>query len=799
VEHFNGSIKENEWIWKESEPISTYLTSIVIGKFKSETIPYQINGNGKSIPLEYYWSPEVVQRKYDPMLTYEDTPNILKFFEDYIGINYPYKKYSQVAVDDFDYGGMENASCTTLEGELFHDQRALPNYTFDDEVVRHELAHQWFGDLVTCKSWSHLWLNEGFATYFEFLYLDKEYIKNKSTKTPRNDFYYHVITQLMDVYISETIQYKRPLVTNIYKHPDDFLDGHSYQKGASILHMLRCELGDENFSNSLKKYLTIYRNKYVESDDLRKVMEDISGISLEKFFDQWIYREGHPVINIDLLLLQGELKVVVKQINQSIGQNLTKQGILVNEPNAIEPLVDEKDVFEFPLEIKLYFSDSEPKTFKLNITKNNYEQSIKLEKYYEKKLQFISVDPELKLLKEINSYKIEDQVNEDSNNKFSSLSMLIKQLQYGETVAERIDAARLLQAESPSKDNINSIKNSITDDPYYGVSIESIYTITSYYTSDRITDEQIRGYAYETLQSFFNENNKNSIFSINDKRIISALLIGFPQFAKFHKKETLDIIRPFVENENWYISRFSIAAIGKITSSLKVIKTNEEIEKEKETKKDDKVHISSESKKEIIEFLKNIVNKERDPTKIDQKSFRNFLARGAINGLQNFANDKKEEVILDIANFLNSCASYGNDFFIRRDAISALGYFLRYKIKDKEKEIEKFNEKVFDQLKNVIKSSRFGLQTAACQALVRKLPEEPNDEIIKTLETLTWIAEHDPDGSVRREAEMSINQIRKRMKEWLEQPIQLESKIRQQRNKLHEKIMDVRKNRLNLY
>ena len=111
------------------------------------------------------------------MLTYGDTPNYLKFLKNILGVNYPYEKYSQVAVDDFDYGGMENASCTTLEGEVFHDKNALPNYTFDDEVVIHELAHQWFGDLVTCKDWSHLWLNEGFATYFESLYLDKEYIK----------------------------------------------------------------------------------------------------------------------------------------------------------------------------------------------------------------------------------------------------------------------------------------------------------------------------------------------------------------------------------------------------------------------------------------------------------------------------------------------------------------------------------------------------------------------------------------------------------------------------------------------
>ncbi|HET7643617.1 MAG TPA: M1 family metallopeptidase, partial [Nitrososphaeraceae archaeon] len=784
--------KECEWIWKQSEPISTYLTSIVIGKFKNKTIQYQRNGHDKGIPLEYYWSEEVERRNYDPMLTYGDTPNYLKFIEEYLGVDYPYEKYSQVAVEDFDYGGMENASCTTLEGEVFHDKNALPNYTFDDVVVIHELAHQWFGDLVTCKDWSHLWLNEGFATYFESLYLDKEYVHNNKTKS-RDEFYYYVITSIFDVYISESLQYKRPIVTKVYKHPDDLLDGHTYQKGGSILHMLRSEIGDENFSNSLKNYLTSHRNKSVETDDLRKFMEDESGISLERFFDQWVYRKGHPVLDIDLILSKDELKVVVKQINPSItNQNLTKQGILVNDPKAIEPLVDEQDVFEFPLEVKLYFANSEPKLFKLNIDKNNYEYSIKLEKGYEERLQFISIDPELKILKEINSYKVEDQVNEDSNKKFSSLSMLMKQLKHGETVVERIDAARLLPTESPSKDTINSIKDSIVNDPFYGVSLESINTITSYADSDKISEEEIRKYVYRTIESFFVENKILSV--IEDKRIISSLITSFSQFKKFHNKKSLDLVKSFVNNQNWFIARSAIAAIGKIANNLTL--------KEKEKEKEKESSLSLQEKKEIIEFLKDFVNKERnDNNEIEHKSFRNLLARGAINGLQNFASDPEEKIILDIANFLISCSSYGNDFLIRRDTITALGDFLRYKIKDKgnDKDIERFNNLVFNHLENVIKSPRFGLQTRVCQALVKKLPEKPDNEIIKTLEILTWIAEHDTDGSVRREAEVSINQIRKRMKEWLEQPIQLESKIRQEREKLHEKIMEVRSNRLNLY
>ena len=551
--------------------------------------------------------------------------------------------------------------------------------------------------------------------------------------------------------------------------------------------MLRSILGDDNFRQSLENYLTIYSNKSAETDDLRKVMEDISGISLEKFFDQWVYREGHPVIDVDLVLSKEELKVVVKQIDQTINQNLTKQEIIVNDPKAIEQLIDEKNVFEFQLEIKLYFSDTEPKLCKLNINENNYKQSIKLEKGYEQKLQYVAIDPELKILKIINLIKV--KVDDDKSAvKWNNLDMLTNQLKNGKNVVEKIYAARLLRKEVPSKNTIDVLIDMITNDSFYGISIQCLNTIVFYGTSTTITDEEIRSYTYKSLKSLFDKNKTNSTLSVGDQRVVSSLITAFSQFTKFHDKNSLDLVEPFINSPNWFIARSAIAAIGKITSKLPIKEKDESESK-----------LTLQEKKNKIEYLKNIVNKERENNKIEQKSFRNFHASGAISGLQNFSNDDEEEIIKDIANFLVSCASYDNDYLIRTDAITTLGDFLRYKIKDKDKEIEKFNGIVFEQLQNVIKSSRFGLQTRACQALVTKLPEKPDDEIIKTLEILTLIAEHDTDGSVRREAEVSINQIRKRMKEWLEQPIQLESKIRQQRNELHEKIMEVRKNRLNLY
>ncbi len=124
-------------IWKESIPNAAYLASVVVGTFVKKSDNYD------NIPLEYYWSKDIEDKHYDPMLTFSCTPEVMKFFIYYLDTHYPYNKYSQVAVEDFEYGGMENTSCTTLIDQYFHNKEVIPDYTSDTEVVRHELAHQY--------------------------------------------------------------------------------------------------------------------------------------------------------------------------------------------------------------------------------------------------------------------------------------------------------------------------------------------------------------------------------------------------------------------------------------------------------------------------------------------------------------------------------------------------------------------------------------------------------------------------------------------------------------------------------
>ena len=351
------NMKKIEWIWKESSPNQTYVTSVVVGTFKVKQEAY-LEEADRNIPLYYYWPLDIEGKEYDPQLTFGETVSLMKFFESYLYTNYPYEKYSQVMVEDFDYGGMENTSCTTLPSDILHGSEVLPNYTWDKEVVRHELAHQWFGDLVTCRDWQHLWLNEGFATYFEALYLDREFINNSENANLRDDFYFYILSNITSAYLTESVEYKRPIVTNIYKAPDDLFDSHTYEKGALVLHMLRNYIGEDSFRESLRIYLDRYKHGTVETDDLRKVLEEVSGTSLQQFFEQWVYRRGHPALNMEFAIGNegGKklLRIKIKQVKKTNAEDSFKE---ISKEEGSEDLVDEKDVFIFPIDIKLCFSD----------------------------------------------------------------------------------------------------------------------------------------------------------------------------------------------------------------------------------------------------------------------------------------------------------------------------------------------------------------------------------------------------------------------------------------------------------
>src|SRR5258706_4269610 len=266
--------------WKMDQPYANYLTSIVV----TETTPVVQDFDG--IPVYNYGYPSETK---EVAATTTNLPATIKFFSEITGVKYQYPKNSQAFVEDFG-GGIENISATTqIEGMIHDDRELLDN---DSESLQsHELAHQWFGDYVTCRDWGQTWLNESFATYMQAMWDEK--FKG------RDEFLYSDVRsnqlQTLGTWNSGN---RHPIVTKYYADKDGMFDSYAYPGGGSVLHMLRKHLGDKLFFASLKDYLTKNAHQPVSTEDLRIAVEETSGQSMDWFFDEWVYRMGHPIFEI---------------------------------------------------------------------------------------------------------------------------------------------------------------------------------------------------------------------------------------------------------------------------------------------------------------------------------------------------------------------------------------------------------------------------------------------------------------------------------------------------------------------
>lgn len=265
--------------WRLDHRVPSYLVTLIVGRYATVTEAWE------GVPLDYNGPPG---REEEIRNAFASTRDILAFFSDYTGRRYPYPRYAQTTVWDFVYGGMENASATTMNMRLLHPVEARPNYS-PDGLVAHEAAHQWFGDIVTCKTWDDLWLNEGFATYFTDLFFEhrdgpaqfalERHFQNKGYMdgTPRPD----------TLGLVPDPRGKVPL---------ELFGGKQYHRGAAILHQARIELGDEVFRAGVRRYVREHEDRAVASEDLRRSLEAEAGTSLAWFFDQWVYGAGYPVL-----------------------------------------------------------------------------------------------------------------------------------------------------------------------------------------------------------------------------------------------------------------------------------------------------------------------------------------------------------------------------------------------------------------------------------------------------------------------------------------------------------------------
>lgn len=300
---------EETFHWVQDKEHVNYLVTMVVGKFDAVQL------GDSSFPMTVY---APLGQGKNVKQTYGRTGAMVRAFSAFIDEAYPWAKYDQIIAHNFGAGGMENTSATTMYDTAVLDDTALLDGDLDG-LIAHELAHQWFGDFMTCNSWEHLWLNEGFATYFSHLWFEE--------RDGKDAYFSGMYGTQRSVAARDQANapYQPAMCSKEYAHPWEAFGraANPYSKGASILHMLRMQVGDDLFKKSVRDYVDSVKGKTVETDDLRYAFERVTGRSFDRFFRQWCYRPGVPNVNVDLAWdsSSSSLNVTLKQTQNIDGYN----------------------------------------------------------------------------------------------------------------------------------------------------------------------------------------------------------------------------------------------------------------------------------------------------------------------------------------------------------------------------------------------------------------------------------------------------------------------------------------------
>lgn len=433
--------------WKMNQPHAPYLFMLAIGEFA------KVEDKWNDIIVDYY-----VEREYkeDARAIFAHTVEMLDFFSKKLGVPYPWPKYSQVVVRDYVSGAMENTSAVIFGDFVQKKKRELIDNN-NDKIVAHEMFHQWFGDLVTCESWANLTMNEGFANYSEYLWLEYKYGDDEAD--------YHMLNEWSD-YIGSTRSNIHPLIHFGHKDKEDMFDRHSYNKGGSVLHMLRCYIGDDAFWAGLNLYLE--ENKYtaVEVHDLRLAFEEVTGQDLNWFFNQWYFDQGHPSFFITHNYDNGVASLTISQ----------EQDAEIMRP-----------IFELPVTVDIYLSPDS--VIRKNIWLNQRKQTFEFELPYAPKL--INFDAENVILAEYQEDKTEEE--------------LAFQFLHAPMFLDRHEA--LLKLQNSYTDAAKKVKELALSDPFWFIRVTGLQSL-DFENSDLSTVRQlatsdphsgVRSLAYEIL------------------------------------------------------------------------------------------------------------------------------------------------------------------------------------------------------------------------------------------------------------------------------------------------------------
>ncbi len=399
--------------WLQDKPHPNYLVALVVGEWDSK------EWDADGVPVQAY-VPKGSGKYID--LCFSRVPDMVKFFGRVTGLKFPWDKYAQACVPEFTFGGMENTSITILYEYCLTDEKAYPDYN-SDALLSHELAHQWFGDWLTCRSWGHLWLNESFADYFECLWWEERY--------GPEDFVLH-LEETREGYFEEAEkEYKRPIVTQRFVDAEDMLDGHTYNKGCGVLHMLRTVLGDDLWWKGIRHYVAKHGLGNVETPDFRLALEEATGKSLGWFFQEWLYGAGHPEYEVSWSWDE-EAKQVEVKVKQT--QEVKDQVPLFSMPVTLEFATDER-IWRETVQV-----EQAEQTFRISSPRRP---------------KTVLFDPEGALLKKLTFKKPRDE--------------LAWQLGHSKTVWARREAAQGLGRFVGDAEAAAALEKALTKDKHWGV------------------------------------------------------------------------------------------------------------------------------------------------------------------------------------------------------------------------------------------------------------------------------------------------------------------------------------------
>ncbi len=496
--------------WLQDKPHVNYLIALAAGKFK------KIESSYRNIPLAFYTPMSHIEQAEN---SFKDTADMVAFYEAEIGVPYPWDKYFQVVCEDFG-GGMENTSLTILgHGTLF--TKETENIRSSQSLVAHELVHQWFGDYVTCKDWSHLWLNEGFATYYEDLY--------DGHKNGRDSMLYGLYQTSRWMLTGEP--HDKPIVHRSYAEAWEQFDYRSYSKGGWVLHMLRTELGEELFRKCIKTYLERHALSSVVTEDLNAAVEDLSGRSFDRFFDQWVYHGGYPKLNI--------------RYNWSEKDKLAK--VSLEQTHDVN-----ENVMLFHFRTKLRFI-VDGKVVDRNIVVDSKQHDFYVP--LPKEPNIVRFDPEYGLLAQVKFDK--------------PPAMLYEQLKNPDDVIGRLLAVEALK-EKKDKQAVAELKHALNNDAFWGVRKEASAALRQIHNNEAFsalaestdqTDARVRLQVVNNIAGFYRpeslESTKRVLKQEKNPAIVAAAIHNL---GRYHDKDTRRLIIRYLKSES-YRNQLADAAV----------------------------------------------------------------------------------------------------------------------------------------------------------------------------------------------------------------------------------------------